>query len=275
MKSWLLLCVTIVSLIACGNRGGGGTTDASGSNGDGGMTPDGPFSGMCTPANSQCANCVDDDRDGRIDGFDPHCTGPHDNDEASFATGIPGDNKDAVAQDCFFDGNSGGGNDGCSLHVCCLLGARTVAECPIGANRYNPKECPEPLGETPISQDCIDHCGKLTPAGCDCFGCCTICDPARDGVCRNVVINPQTSPGCAPEFVDDPTKCRTCTKVETCGNPDCGDQTCILCPGQDPSDLPPGCNGNMCPDGVMTCTTDSGCPTNTYCSNGCCVDVIF
>jgi hypothetical protein len=46
-----------------------------------------------------------------------------DNDESSFATGIPGDNIDTVNQDCFFDGNSGGGDDGCDIHVCCLLGA--------------------------------------------------------------------------------------------------------------------------------------------------------
>ena len=54
---------------------------------------------------------------------------PVDNDEGSFATGIPGDNKDANKQDCFFDGNSGGGDDGCNQHVCCLFGATTKAEC--------------------------------------------------------------------------------------------------------------------------------------------------
>ena len=36
---------------------------------------------------------------------------PLDNDESSFATGIPGDNMDACKQDCFFDGNSGMGDD--------------------------------------------------------------------------------------------------------------------------------------------------------------------
>ncbi len=37
---------------------------------------------------------MDNDGDGLVDGFDPECTGPFDDDEATFATGIPGDNKD-------------------------------------------------------------------------------------------------------------------------------------------------------------------------------------
>jgi hypothetical protein len=36
----------------------------------------------------QCSSCKDDDGDGQIDGFDLQCTGPNDNDESSFATGI-------------------------------------------------------------------------------------------------------------------------------------------------------------------------------------------
>jgi hypothetical protein len=280
MKAWILVCFAVLSLVACGNRGGGSGTgdgDAGGSNGDGdgGTAIDAaPFPGMCAAGGAQCANCIDDDGDGRIDGFDPQCTGPADNDERTFATGIPGDNKDAVAQDCFFDGNSGGGNDGCSIHVCCLLGAKTVGECTIGQNRYDPKQCPPPLGERPISQDCIDHCGKITPPGCDCFGCCTICDPTTD-VCRDILINPQDSMGCGPETLNDPTKCLACTKIESCGMSQCGDPTCILCPGQDPDDLPDNCNGNSCPNGEVACTTDSGCPEQTYCASGCCVGVIL
>jgi hypothetical protein len=38
----------------------------------------------------QCDNCIDDDGDGLIDGFDPHCIFSLDDDESSFSTGIPG-----------------------------------------------------------------------------------------------------------------------------------------------------------------------------------------
>ena len=57
----------------------------------------------------QCSDGIDNDGDGKIDYDDPECVGPLDNDESSFATGIPGDNMDACKQDCFFDGNSGAG----------------------------------------------------------------------------------------------------------------------------------------------------------------------
>ena len=272
---WPGVCFAIAMLVACGhhNNGNGDSDANSSSMGDGGIDAP-PFSGKCDPNGPQCANCKDDDGDGLIDGFDPECTGPNDNDEKTFATGDPGDNKDPVMQDCFFDGNSGAGNDGCNIHVCCLLGAKTVAQCPVGANRYNPDDCPPPLGKTPISQQCIDTCGKLTPPGCDCFGCCTICVPnTTPSQCYDVVINPVVS-GCAPDVLSDPTKCLRCTKSTQCGPSPCGGMTCILCPGQDPGDLPPGCTGATCPTGQQACSNGE-CPTGTYCSNGCCVGVIL
>lgn len=277
MKYWMLACF-VTAVVGCGHKGGSGSgdVDANGTGGNGDATVDSPLvSGMCNPNGPQCSNCKDDDGDGRIDGFDPECTGASDNDEATFSTGIPGDNKDAVNQDCFFDGNSGAGNDGCNIHVCCLLGAKTVAECPIGANQYNPANCPPPIGTKPLSQQCIDVCGKLTPPGCDCFGCCTICDPASNQ-CSDIIINPTTSPNCGPTTINDPTKCLSCTKSTTCGTSQCGGTSCILCPGQDPSDLPASCNGStMCPNGEPTCTSDSMCGDGTYCSSGCCIGVIL
>src|SRR3569833_2466017 len=108
-------CVLIIVLVACGGPHGDGSGDDAGPC-DGSMVfidaP--PFDGTCTPGGPQCSNCKDDDGDGLIDGFDPECTGPFDNDEGSFATGIPGENKDAINQDCFFDGDSGAGAGGCS-----------------------------------------------------------------------------------------------------------------------------------------------------------------
>jgi len=118
---FLVACLAVFAF-ACGSNGNNndsmGGDDASVGGFDGG-NHDAPFTGTCNPnpGAPQCSDCKDNDGDGKIDGFDIQCTGPLDNDEATFATGIPGDNKDAVMQDCFFDGDSGAGNDGCNIHV--------------------------------------------------------------------------------------------------------------------------------------------------------------
>jgi hypothetical protein len=275
----LIACLATIALVACGSSkgnndsmgDGGGDPDSGGF--DGGIH-DAPFSGMCNPTSgAQCANCKDDDGDGKIDGFDPQCTGPLDNDEATFATGIPGDNKDAVEQDCFFDGDSGAGNDGCNIHVCCLLGATTKADCPIGQNKYDPNACPPPIGTGTISQKCKDTCGKLAPPGCDCFGCCTLCNPLNQTECYDIATNPATSPNCTTATLADPNVCKRCTKVTDCGNGTCGGTSCILCPGQ--TMLPPGCTMQECPGGGPLCGPDGSCPAGTYCANGCCIGTIL
>jgi hypothetical protein len=290
----VLSCIILMLAVACGgnNHGGGGDAagggggDASGDGGGGGGGSDGGNGGggdggtlptNCTngmPGTTQCTDCIDNDGDGHIDSFDPECTGPLDNDESSFATGIPGDNIDPVKQDCFFDGNSGAGNDGCDIHVCCLLGAPDKASCPIGKNQYDPMKCPPPIGTTPLSQKCIDTCGPLTPPGCDCFGCCTLCDPVTN-VCHDIATNPATSPGCNLSNIADPDICKRCTKVTSCGSP-CGD--CILCPGQSPEDLPAECNGNtQCPSNQQSCAMGEACPSQTYCHEAsmCCVGILL
>lgn len=284
-RYWLLGCISALALVACGNNSGG-TSDA---NGGGSGDPDAnldylpppgdaPFAGTCTPGAAQCANCVDDDGDMKIDGFDPECTGPLDNDEASFKTAIPGDNIDATTQDCFFDGNSGGGNDGCNQHTCCLLQSPDKQSCNMQAplanhNKYDIPSCYVPWGQTPVPQKCIDTCGKLTPPGCDCFGCCTICNGAT---CADVSINPLVSPNCTSSTISDPTVCKRCVKSTACGGGSCGGSTCVLCPGQDPSTLPSSCGGtSQCPMGYQTCTAgDQSCPAGTYCSNGCCIGTL-
>jgi hypothetical protein len=266
-------------IAACGsNNGNGNGIDADPStiidadpstiiDADPSTLPDGAPGG-CVAGGPQCNNCVDDDADGLTDGQDPECTGGADNDEDSFATGIPGDNIDTVKQDCFFDGNSGSGDDGCEIHVCCLLGASDQQSCPFGANQYDPAECDDPQVQT-----CIDVCGPLTPPGCDCFGCCTVCDPVTN-VCVDITTNPATAPDCEQEVLDDPVLCPRCTKVADCGTP-CDPENCILCPGQTEEDLPDNCNEAMCPAGLEPCGgIDESCPEGQYCSNGCCISNI-
>src|SRR5262245_10911807 len=80
--------------------GSGGTAGVGGSSsattGVSGQTLEGVaptvVNSACGSAGCACSNGIDDDGDGLVDGFDPECTGPLDNDEGSFATGIPGDN---------------------------------------------------------------------------------------------------------------------------------------------------------------------------------------
>jgi len=302
-RTWLLGLLA-AALFACGGNSGtntdangSGDGDGGGGDGDGGGTfLDAPFSGGCTVGGStECADCVDNDNDGKIDGFDPECSGAADDREDSFSTGIPGDNIDATWQDCFFDGNSGAGNDGCNQHVCCLLqagGATTmtnddVSECMKLApqsnySQYQRDECYAPFGGEPVPAKCTMVCAPLTTPGCDCFGCCTVCGTSG---CADIILNTAVSPNCdqnnitdlGPDGVDNTgdEPCKRCVKNTMCGSEECGGQTCILCPGQDPSTLPSSCSGATCPDGIMACAADGSCPVDTYCSNGCCIGTIL
>lgn len=254
-----------------------GSSGASGTigGGDGGLLPiDGGYNagdgapGTCTPlvlpdgTTPQCADCQDNDGDGLVDWLDPECAGPLDNDEATFGTGISGDNVDACKQDCFFDGNSGQGDDGCNWDLRCDPAITT------GACTYDPnfKNCP------PQSQKCIDNCQKLTPNGCDCFGCCAVQLPG--GGSKNVRLTST----CSITDINDPAKCPPCTQVTSCLNT-C--DTCELCIGK--TTLPPECSGGSSGGGGGTgqtcstgpvCNATTPCPTGTYCVTGCCVPIV-
>jgi hypothetical protein len=275
LRRLILICA--VALAACGSKDtaldgdahpggdGNGAIDASGDGNPGGPDAFLADAAGCDLSKPQCSNGCDDDLDGKIDGADPECTGAIDNDEGSFATGIPGDNVDPVKQDCFFDGNSGSGNDGCDIHICCIL---TDPNCATIYNNppFNPASC-----ASATTQACITNCAPLTPPGCDCFGCCTECDATG---CVDIEVNPANAPACDQTTIHDPTKCPTCTKNTQCGSP-CGGTTCTLCPGQDPSTLPSTCTGGAtCPNGGAVCTASTDCGTSGYCSNGCCITVV-
>ena len=202
-------------------NGASGANDTSGGSTSTGGTDANAGSGVtagsagATLGTTQCNDGIDNDGDGLIDGFDPECTGPADNDEGSFATGIPGDNKDPKWQDCFFDGNSGAGDDGCRYGTDCLYGA-------------TPQDDPS----CTLSQQCLDYCAPRTPNGCDCFGCCTV--QTSDG--SSVDIYEVSS--CSIAQIDDEKACPRCTKNTQCQNT-CGE--CELCPGKTAADLPASC----------------------------------
>jgi hypothetical protein len=236
----------------------GGTSGASGTTGTGG-------SAGSTTVTAACSNGLDDDGDGMIDGLDPECTGPIDNDEGSFGTGIPGDNRDPKWQDCFFDGNSGAGDDHCRYSTDCLYGTLAADD----------PDCV-------ASQACIDFCRRLTPNGCDCFGCCTVQDV--DGTETNVLIGGT----CSVDQLDDEQACPRCMKTTDCSN-DCGE--CELCPGKTVDDLPDSCTPpppdggtpppdggtpppNTCDNGEPVCSADIPCVGEFYCSFGCCLPIV-
>jgi hypothetical protein len=245
-----------------GLPGGGttGTTGGSSMNTGGSLATD-----LCGDAGCTCSNGIDDDMDGLVDGLDPECTGPFDNDESSFATGIPGDNRDPKWQDCFFDGNSGAGDDDCRYHTDCLTGD---------------KEPDDP--DCTLTDACIKFCAPRTPNGCDCFGCCTV--QLEDGKTLDIL----TGTDCSLDQAEDAKACPPCTKSDTCGNT-CG--RCELCPGKTVEDLPedcgtptgaggapsgagggPGDPGYTCDGGEQVCGPDlPPCLLGGYCSLGCCI----
>ena len=218
---------------------------------------------LCGTDPCACNNGVDDDGDGKSDGFDEECTGALDDDEGTFSTGIPGDNSDPKWQDCFYDGNSGAGDDHCRYHVDCLTGAQPASD----------PDCA-------VSDSCHDFCEVRTPNGCDCFGCCAV--ELDDGSSVSVFIGES----CSLENVGDAELCTPCTPSVECGN-SCGE--CELCPGKSIEDLPESCGTTTggsggagsepptycCDAGRTVCADASQCEGGQYCSLGCCLDFMI
>jgi hypothetical protein len=246
---------------AAATTGGGGTGGAPNLGVDGG--------GKIPIGSTQCSDGIDNDGDGKIDYDDPECVGPLDNDESSFATGIPGDNVDACKQDCFFDGNSGMGDDGCLWQLKCDPKSME-ASCPYDAN-YAAQHATECSTSNSQSAACINHCQALVPNGCDCFGCCAI--PGGPTI--------RLAATCTAADFNNPAKCPPCTQVTQCSNP-C--DTCEICIGK--PTLPPSCTpdggtpppttcGDYTPCGPGTSTPATSCPANTGCVTGCCRPTII
>lgn len=183
----------------------------------------------------QCGDCIDNDSDGVTDMEDVHCVGPCDNAEDTFYGSIPGQSGPACTLDCYFDANSGSGDDGCLWsHSCDPLSVAPDFP-PEGMEcAYDP--------ETPISapgmaltcdeltdqsQECVDSCLDLTPNGCDCFGCCEIVGAPTTVWLGS--LDQGTGETCTVEALDDPLRCRPCTQVASCLNP-C--DRCERCPGK-------------------------------------------
>jgi hypothetical protein len=272
--------------------GGGGTTDGGGggtTDGGGGGTTDGG-TGVCAVASCggktyACGNCLDDDGDGKIDSQDTDCLGPCHNRENSFDLGISGGGHGNCGSiECYYDSDTGRGNDGCQYDLRCdpLKPDPTCnPPAPTGTNCSGPQ---------PAS--CGTVCGPLTPNGCDCFGCCTVTLPG--GGTRDIFLGSEaankaagiSAPACTLANAANTTACRACTPNPSCFK-GCG--TCQLCLGK--TELPPECTPSTptdggtaptlpdggtivrCPGGEQACglPTDPACPSNAYCITGCCI----
>ena len=248
----------------------------------------------------QCGDLIDNDGDGLIDSEDPDCLGPCDNTEGSFYGGIPGQAGPACTVDCYFDQDSGSGNDDCHWSHKCdphETAPGFYPESNEGSKcTYDPKANTPGTGGTcdelytTQSQTCHDYCGPLTPNGCDCFGCCEL--PAGKG--NYVWLGSEDANGngsCTLADLADPAKCQPCLPVKACLNT-C--DPCELCIGK--TTLPPECTpgsgssgsgssgsgnttgsggGTQCPAGVQECGLpgQSTCPNNSYCITGCCQQI--
>jgi hypothetical protein len=281
---------TTGSLATTTSTGGGTTTTGTG-------TGTGGTGGIALPTSTApcqghiyaCGDLLDNDGDGLVDSQDPDCLGPCDNTEDSLFGGIPGQAGPPCKVDCYFDQDSGPGNDDCYwTHECdpfevspgyhpeAINGATCSYAGPTHVVPPTGKTCAEL--DTAQSAACHAYCGPLTSNGCDCFGCCNL--PAGSS---NFVWLGSTGPNgtsvCTLDKVNDPSVCEPCTPVTDCMNP-C--DPCEICIGKPTPD--PGCSGGstgsggggaQCPGSQTPCGLPGqpACPSGQFCNTGCCVAV--
>jgi hypothetical protein len=325
----LLSCVAAV-VVACNDTavtgtedlavGGGEDLSVGGSLEDLSSIPDGAVvipgvdggSRLCFPATCQgktylCGNCLDDDKDGRFDSDDPDCLGPCDNSENGLDPAIPGGNNVKCKMDCYFDSDTGQGNDNCYWDHGCDPTKIGTTPSPESSCAYNPTmgvggglTCT--TAQQTQAATCKSYCGPLTPNGCDCFGCCFLGPQAKDnadGTRTGIWLGSYDASGnstCTTKDVADPAKCKPCQMVKSCEK-GCG--KCQLCIGKDT--LPPECfaqpdmagqpprdmagadlaggggsDPTLCPPSLCTNNQPCGlpgcaaCPNGWYCLTGCC-----
>jgi hypothetical protein len=249
--------------------GTGGVAATGGAAGEAGVASGGApacVETLCQGESFACGNCDDDDGDGLVDALDPECLGPCDNDELGLSSGISGNTSNACRQDCYFDSDSGLGNDECLWSHACDEHSIAPDYPPSGEAR-----CEYMVGATPMGvvcsaaqaaqpTTCLDVCLPLVPNGCDCFGCCEL--PARSNS-YHFIGSPS---GCGLDQLDDPIACPPCTPVRSCLNT-C--ERCEACVGGSPeSDCEPEA---ACKPGHVACP-EGKCGVGQYCITGCCVN---
>ena len=193
---------------------------------------------------------------------------------------IPGQGHGTCgAIDCYFDSDSGGGNDACMWDAACdplsplYTGASSTKSCvyygtpePTQCTQYRESQTLQCWDSSSPAPSGNNVCGSVVPNGCDCFGCCLI-----PGQSQAIYLGSEDASGkgtCTPATLGDPSKCRPCTQVPSCLNT-CG--RCELCFGK--TEIPPDClPSEQCAEGVQPCGLPGQSPCNAgyYCVTGCC-----
>jgi hypothetical protein len=199
-----------------------------------------------------CSNGEDDDLDGKPDGLDNECTGAFDDDEGSFRVNNVREGK--KCSDCFFDGNPASGDDGCSVPTHCRIDGT-----PGNGGGMCKKGCA-------ATAECRERCVRITPNGCDCFGCCEV-------LSEGTPVPTLLVGTCNMDKIHEVEFCPPCQINTSCYNP-C--DACDLCPGKGLEDLPlaPCMNAVQCPNG-RSCEFASQCGASEYCSQGCCATILL
>jgi hypothetical protein len=282
-KGWVAAALALGTALGCGDKveiGANGSAASGGATGDGAAGGGGACElARCQGHTYQCGDCLDNDGDGKIDSEDEDCLGPCDNTEDSYYGGIPGQNNSPCRQDCYFDQDTGSGNDDCYWSHNCDPLSKPLDYPPSGDSKCGydtaasipgtSRTCAE-LAQTQSAR-CDSYCGSLTPNGCDCFGCCELPQGSGKFVWLGSVVNNVGS--CNLASIDDPTLCKPCTQVAACTN-SCDE--CELCIGK--TSVPDHCNqpdggGEQCPAGLQACGLEGQvpCPSESYCITGCCI----
>ncbi len=227
-----------------------------------------------------CGDCLDNDGDCRVDSSDSACVGACSNNEQGYKGEIPGQGHGTCgAIDCYFDSDSGGGNDACMWDAACdplsplYTGASSTKSCvyygtpePTQCTQYRESQTLQCWDSSSPAPSGNNVCGSVVPNGCDCFGCCLI-----PGQSQAIYLGSEDASGkgtCTPATLGDPSKCRPCTQVPSCLNT-CG--RCELCFGK--TEIPPDClPSEQCAEGVQPCGLPGQSPCNAgyYCVTGCC-----
>ncbi|MBK7579157.1 MAG: hypothetical protein IPI67_03035 [Myxococcales bacterium] len=250
--------------------------------------------GTCQGKTYACGDCIDNDGDCKVDSQDESCLGTCSDNEGGFKGEIPGQNNAACKMDCYFDADSGGGNDDCNWdHRCDTNQPQLGDGCTYDptfkfpGNKscadYRTTQSAQCAGNMNQSTAATGYCGPLVPNGCDCFGCCVFpqlpypdtiiqgvamktgvylgSSPTKQsaGTCTMAVVN-AGNPGTSPA-------CHKCAQVPSCAN-NC--DVCEICVGK--PTLPPQCTEQTCPTGKQECGLpgQGPCPTGEYCVTGCC-----
>ena len=255
---------------------GGAGLDTGGASGSAGLATHVCQKQSCQGKFYECGDCIDNDGDQLKDSDDPECTGPCDNSENSYYGGIPGQNNAPCRQDCYFDQDTGSGNDECYWsHEC---DERSIApdyppsgdaRCAYQPNDTIPGSNSSCAGLSAAqSSTCLDTCLPITPNGCDCFGCCEL--PAASNHFVWIGSSAQNVGTCDAAHVDDPSACHPCTPVPSCFN-SC--DPCEVCVGRtSPSASCNSTTSDRCPASSAACGQpgEPNCEAGFYCITGCC-----